>query len=94
MRHPRGDARSRCCRTCPAPRTGSSASPRSGDPAEIPFGRLTLQVIRAELARIVAQRAASDPHLYYLDGLTLYGAADAVDLPLPDDLHPTPRPTS
>lgn len=60
----------------------------TGDPAEVPFGRLTLQVIRAELARIVEQRAASDPHLHYLDGLTLYGEADAVELPLPDDLHP------
>ena len=60
----------------------------TGDPAEVPFGRLTLQVVRAELARIVEQRAATDPHLHYLDGLTLYGAADAAELPLPDGLHP------
>ncbi|WP_345529311.1 GDSL-type esterase/lipase family protein [Nocardioides endophyticus] len=60
----------------------------TGDPAEVPFGKLTLQVIRAELARIVEQRAATDPHLHYLDGLTLYGEADAAELPLPDDLHP------
>ena len=60
----------------------------TGDPAEIPFGRLTLQVIRAELARIVEQRAAADPHLHYLDGLALYGEADAAELPLPDGLHP------
>ena len=60
----------------------------TGDPAEVPFGRLTLQVIRTELERIVAQRAATDPHLHYLDGLTLYGEADAADLPLPDGLHP------
>jgi hypothetical protein len=60
----------------------------TGDPAEVPFGRLTLEVIRAELARIVEQRARTDPHLHYLDGLTLYGEADAAELPLPDDLHP------
>jgi hypothetical protein len=60
----------------------------TGDPAEVPFGKLTLQIIRAELARIVAQRAATDPHLRYLDGLTLYGEADAAELPLPDGLHP------
>lgn len=60
----------------------------TGDPAEVPFGKLTLQVIRAELARIVAQRAATDPHLHYLDGLTLYGETDAAVLPLPDGLHP------
>ena len=57
-----------------------------GDPDEVPAGKLTLRTIRAELARIVEQRA--DPHLRYLDGLTLYGAEDAVRLPLPDDLHP------
>jgi lysophospholipase L1-like esterase len=59
-----------------------------GDPAEVALGRLTLQVIRAELERIVAQRATTDPHLHYLDGLTLYGEADAAELPLPDGLHP------
>jgi hypothetical protein len=60
----------------------------TGDPAEVPFGKLTLQVIRAELARIVEQRAATDSNIHYLDGLALYGEDDAVDLPLPDDLHP------
>ncbi|HYG95451.1 MAG TPA: GDSL-type esterase/lipase family protein [Nocardioides sp.] len=59
-----------------------------GDPAEVSFGKLTLRVIRDELARIVGQRAADDPNLHYLDGLDLYGEADADDLPLPDDLHP------
>ena len=57
-----------------------------GDPAEVAAGKLTLRTIRAELARIVDQRA--DPRLTYVDGLSLYGAEDAVDLPLPDDLHP------
>ncbi|WP_329059859.1 GDSL-type esterase/lipase family protein [Amycolatopsis sp. NBC_01480] len=60
----------------------------TGDPAERAAGKLTLKVIREELARIVAQRAADDPALYYLEGLDLYGEADAAELPLPDRLHP------
>lgn len=60
----------------------------TGDPEEIPAGKLTLPVIRAELARIVAQRATDDPNLHYLDGRTLYGEADNAIRPLPDDLHP------
>ncbi|QMU77363.1 lipase [Streptacidiphilus sp. PB12-B1b] len=59
-----------------------------GDPAESAFGKLTLTVIRAELARITAARAADDARLYYLDGRDLYGAADFAELPLPDQLHP------
>ncbi|MGW7094262.1 GDSL-type esterase/lipase family protein [Streptomyces sp. NPDC054874] len=61
-----------------------------GDPAESAAGKLTLTVIRDELARIVAERAATDPHLHYLDGLDLYGESDHAELPLPDDLHPDP----
>jgi hypothetical protein len=60
----------------------------TGDPAERAAGKLTLQVIRDELVRIVAQRAAGDPHLHYLDGRELYGEADVAELPLPDQLHP------
>ncbi|MFI9049360.1 GDSL-type esterase/lipase family protein [Streptomyces sp. NPDC053427] len=60
----------------------------AGDPAERAAGKLTLNVIRAELSRIVTQRAADDPHLHYLDGGDLYGAADFAELPLPDQLHP------
>jgi hypothetical protein len=60
----------------------------TGDPAEVPAGKLTLRVIRDELARIVAQRAATDKNLHYLDGRDLYGPADHERLPLPDDLHP------
>ncbi|MFF2198580.1 GDSL-type esterase/lipase family protein [Streptomyces sp. NPDC058157] len=60
----------------------------TGDPAERAAGKLTLTVIREELARIVAQRSAEDPHLYHLDGRELYGEADAAELPLPDALHP------
>jgi hypothetical protein len=59
-----------------------------GDPAERATGKLTLNVIRDELARIVAQRAAGDPDLHYLDGRNLYGETDSVELPLPDALHP------
>ncbi|MEU3464349.1 SGNH/GDSL hydrolase family protein [Streptomyces sp. NPDC006733] len=60
----------------------------AGDPAERTSGKLTLGVIRDELARIVQQRSATDPHLFYLDGRDLYGTADAAELPLPDALHP------
>ncbi|MYR96462.1 MULTISPECIES: GDSL-type esterase/lipase family protein [unclassified Streptomyces] len=59
-----------------------------GDPSEVALGKLTLRVVREELARIVAERAADDPGLYYLDGLELYGEADFAELPLPDRLHP------
>lgn len=60
----------------------------SGSPSERAAGKLTLNSIRMELARIVAQRAASDAQLFYLDGRDLFGAADAEALPLPDNLHP------
>ncbi|SEK94635.1 GDSL-like Lipase/Acylhydrolase family protein [Pseudoxanthomonas sp. GM95] len=60
----------------------------AGDPTDVPRGKLTLQVIRSTLAEIVAQRRAHDPNLHYLDGLALYGEADAQALPLPDGLHP------
>ncbi|MFJ9639863.1 GDSL-type esterase/lipase family protein [Streptomyces sp. NPDC101178] len=61
-----------------------------GDPAEAALGKLTLRTVREELARIVAERAAEDPALHYLDGRTLYGEADSAELPLPDRLHPGP----
>jgi hypothetical protein len=60
----------------------------AGDAADRDSGKLTLTVIRDELARIVAQRAPQDPNLHYLDGRELYGEADHAELPLPDDLHP------
>ncbi|WBO68291.1 GDSL-type esterase/lipase family protein [Streptomyces camelliae] len=60
----------------------------TGDPAETASGKLTLRVIREELARIVRERAAEDPNLHHLDGRELYGEADFGELPLPDDLHP------
>lgn len=62
----------------------------TGDPAERAAGRLTLNVIRDELARIVHQRAADDPNLHYLDGRDLYGERDYAEFPLPDEVHPDP----
>jgi hypothetical protein len=62
----------------------------TGDPAERPLGRLTLTVIREALARVVEQRGADDPNLYYLDGRSLYGEKDHAELPLPDAVHPDP----
>jgi hypothetical protein len=62
----------------------------TGDPAERAAGRLTLNVIRDELARIVEQRAADDTNLHYLDGRDLYGEKDFAELPLPDEVHPDP----
>ncbi|MBX9389265.1 GDSL-type esterase/lipase family protein [Streptomonospora nanhaiensis] len=69
-------------------RAGRLGFRATGDPAERAAGKLTLTVIREELARIVAQRRAADPHLSYLDGLDLYGPDDHAELPLPDALHP------
>ncbi|WP_432012237.1 GDSL-type esterase/lipase family protein [Streptomyces cucumeris] len=68
--------------------TGQLRFRAAGDPAERASGKLTLGVIRDELARIVEQRAAEDPHLHHLDGRELYGEADTGELPLPDGLHP------
>ncbi|MET7903001.1 GDSL-type esterase/lipase family protein [Streptomyces sp. NPDC005355] len=68
--------------------TGKLQFRAAGDPAERAAGKLTLNVIRDELSRIVKQRAADDPHLHYLDGRDLYGEADFAELPLPDQLHP------
>ncbi|ORT60780.1 GDSL-type esterase/lipase family protein [Streptomyces sp. CB03238] len=67
--------------------TGQLRFRAAGDPAERASGKLTLNVIRDELARIVAQRSVRDPDLH-LDGRDLYGAADFAELPLPDQLHP------
>lgn len=59
-----------------------------GDPADPT--RLTLNRIRDELSRIVTDRGAADQHLHYLDGRRLFGAADVLNMPLPDELHPAP----
>ncbi|MFD4292438.1 GDSL-type esterase/lipase family protein [Rhodococcus sp. NPDC058505] len=71
--------------------TGSMRFKATGDPADVAAGRLTLSVIRDELARIVEQRAVDDPNLHYLDGRDLYGDNDFVEHPLPDALHPNPE---
>jgi len=67
---------------------GSVRFRAAGDPADSAAGKLTLTVIREELARIVRDRQAVDPHLHYLDGLRLYGEGDADAHPLSDALHP------
>ena len=54
---------------------------------EIRNGSMSLQRVREIIAEVVdTRRRSGDEHLYYLDGLTLFGAEDAEDLP--DDLHP------
>jgi hypothetical protein len=56
---------------------------------EIREGCMSLVRVREILADVVARRrAAGDSNLHYVDGLTLFDAADAADLP--DDLHPNP----
>ncbi|MFD9597265.1 GDSL-type esterase/lipase family protein [Kitasatospora sp. NPDC059973] len=60
----------------------------TGDPADVPAGALTLETVRADLARIAAVRSAGDPHLHHLDGLALLGPRDTDGLA--DLLHPNP----
>lgn len=60
----------------------------SGRPEDVQAGKLTLRVIRDQLAALVQRRAVDDKHIHYLDGLSLYGEDDNVLLPLPDRLHP------
>ncbi|MEV7776595.1 GDSL-type esterase/lipase family protein [Kitasatospora sp. NPDC086791] len=72
--------------------TGTLRFRATGDPAERAAGRLTLTVIREQLARIVAERRADgDPALHHLDGRALYGEPDHDVHPLPDGLHPSPE---
>lgn len=74
--------------TAPDFANGEMAFRAAGNAAEMGTGKLTLSVIRQALVRIVEQRAATDPHIHYLDGRVLYGEADYATLPLPDRLHP------
>ena len=69
---------------------GRVAFVATGDPEAVARGALTLEVVREVLAEVVERR--DDPHLWYVDGLALYGPADAERLPLPDNLHRTPPP--
>lgn len=56
---------------------------------EVQLGCLTLTRIREILEEVVSTRIAlGDSRLTYLNGLELFGEADAGDLP--DDLHPNP----
>lgn len=56
---------------------------------ELRTGCLTLTRIREIIADAVeTRRRQGDAHLAYVDGLDLFGEADAGDLP--DDLHPNP----
>jgi len=53
-------------------------------------GCLTLTRVREIISEVVhLRKRAGDAHLHYLDGLHLFGAEDAKDLP--DDLHPNPE---
>ncbi|WP_282857339.1 GDSL-type esterase/lipase family protein [Pseudoclavibacter helvolus] len=70
--------------------TGQVKFIATGTPDDETQGRLSLSVIRRELAAL-AERRAHDPNLHFLDGTELYGEADAQLLPLPDDLHPGPE---
>ena len=75
---------------------GAAVGAHGVDPGDEPaeadrpggLGRLTLTYIREQLAAIVARRRVDDPAISYVDGLTLYGPADAKAHPLPDNLHP------
>ncbi|MCG2799267.1 MAG: hypothetical protein L6367_12095 [Cellulomonas sp.] len=58
-----------------------------GDPADVAKGALTLATSREHVRHVAQVRAAGEP-CTYLDGRELYGPADAVAHPLPDDLHP------
>jgi len=66
--------------------TGQVRFIATGDEGDTSLGRLTLQVIRGAMEAVVSGRR--DPQLRYIDGLDLYGPADAETHPLPDALHP------
>ncbi|BBH68419.1 lipase [Actinoplanes sp. OR16] len=70
--------------------TGKVRFTATGTPGDVTLGRLTLQVIRRELASL-AERRSADKNLHFLQGTSLYGETDAAELPLPDDLHPGPE---
>ncbi|MBU2663819.1 lipase [Actinoplanes bogorensis] len=66
--------------------TGQIKFIATGDPAG---DHLTLRKIRAEMRELAERR--DDKNLHYVDGLDLFGEADAAELPLPDALHPGPE---
>ncbi len=69
--------------------TGTLLFGAAGTPGDTAGGRLTLRVIRDALVDVFAHR--DDPNLHLVDGLALYGEADAATHPLPDRLHPSPE---
>ncbi len=71
-------------------RDGETAAYRTrGRAEEIGDGKLSLQSIRGELQKVVERRRlAGDDAIHHIDGRLLYGEADAVFRPLPDNLHP------
>ena len=60
----------------------------AGSAADVVAGKLSLRAIRVELKQIVEARREYDSAIAYLDGLELYGPADAEEFPMPDNLHP------
>lgn len=60
----------------------------AGRADELAQGKLSLQVIRHELAALVAARTEEDANIHHLDGSQLYGVQDNARLPMPDNLHP------
>lgn len=61
-----------------------------GDTKDIALGALTLEQSRRDVEYVVQQRThvLGDQHLYYLNGLQLFGPSDVAQYPLPDGLHP------
>jgi lysophospholipase L1-like esterase len=73
--------------TGPLERDGLASYGTTERPHSAADGALTLVEGRTIIADVVARRQkAGDANLSYLDGLTLFGAADEADLP--DHLHP------
>lgn len=66
--------------------TGEVKFRAAGTPGDTELGRLTLSVVREALSAVVESR--DDPHLFYLDGTSLYSSDDAAEHPLTDGLHP------
>ena len=52
-------------------------------------GCMSLKRVREIISEVVTTRRKHDDNLRYLNGLELFGEADAGDLP--DDLHPSPE---
>ncbi|GAA1378276.1 SGNH/GDSL hydrolase family protein [Catellatospora chokoriensis] len=73
-------------------RDGQVRFTATGDPAEHAAGKLTLRVIRKELARIVTQRAVSDPHLHTWTGSTCTARTTSPSSHCRTSCTPTPPP--